>query len=172
MHVLIAGVTGTGKTTLAHELSQRFAREGHRVIVYDPVLTKTAAGTWPDSAVLFDEQDAFFEYLSRPDVHSAHVFVDEAGEVFSIGQRENFWVLTRGRHYNLHVYMIVQRPKMIAPSARTQARRGYIFRLSPDDMDDIGADFGFSGVGKIVLDKGQFLVLDTGTVCIKRASIF
>jgi DNA helicase HerA-like ATPase len=173
MHTLICGVTESGKTTLAHALAGKLADSGARIIVYDPVGTKTSAGNWPESAILFDDETALFDYLSRDDVHSAHVFVDEAGEIFNLGKRENFWLLTRGRHFGFHVILIAQRPKMLPPTVRTQCARGYLFRMSPDDAAEILGDFGHRP--KILgapLDKGDFYILDSGQASIKRANIF
>ena len=172
MHALICGVTQSGKTTLAHAMSHHFAEAGQRVIVFDPVGTETAKGKWPDSAVIFSEEGEFFEYLSRDDVNDAHVFIDEAGDIFTAQKRENLWLLTRGRHFGFSVYMIAQRPKMILPSARSMAGACYLFRLAADDMRDIGRDFGFSGLDKINLDRGDFLVLISGQSDYTRSNVF
>lgn len=172
MHTLICGVTQSGKTTLAHALAARLVSQGQNVIVFDPVGTTTAAGSWPASAIVFDDEEEFFGYLSRPDVCGAHVFVDEAGEIFNLGKRHNFWLLTRGRHFGFFVYMIAQRPKMIAPTARSQAGRGYVFRLALEDLREIGGDFGHSNLIHETLDTGDFLVLHSGQASISRANIF
>lgn len=172
MHTLICGVTLSGKTTLARELARAAADAGQNVIVFDPVGTATAGGGWPASAIVFDDSAAFFEYVERPDVIGAHVFIDEAADFFSVGDRSNFWLLTRGRHFYLHVYLIAQRPKMIAPNARTQCGRCYMFRLAVEDADEIGRDFGHSQLGRQSLDKGDFFILDSGAAQIQRANIF
>jgi DNA helicase HerA-like ATPase len=172
MHTLICGVTETGKTTLAHSLANQLADAGQNIIVYDPVGTRTQAGSWPSSAVVFENEQDLFEYLSRPDVTHSHIFIDEAGDVFSVAKRENLWLLTRGRHFGFSVVLICQRPKMLMPSARTQCSIAYVFRLAIEDMREIGADFGHSGLGKETLDKGDFLVLRSGSSSIDRANVF
>lgn len=175
MHALICGVTQSGKTTLAHLLAHSFAEKGEGVIVFDPVGSKTAKGNWPESAVIFKDETEFFDYLERDDVFNAHVFVDEAGEIFSPQKRENLWLLTRGRHAEsgaFSVYMIAQRPKMILPTARSQAGVCYMFRLAADDQRDIGRDFGFSGLDKITLDRGDFLILESGSSAFQRGNVF
>jgi len=121
---------------------------------------------------MFSDEQEFFEYLSRDDVNNAHVFIDEAGDVFTAQKRENLWLLTRGRHFGFSVYMIAQRPKMILPSARSMAGVCYLFRLASDDMRDIGRDFGFSGLDKIILDKGDFLILVSGSSQYQQANVF
>jgi hypothetical protein len=175
MHALICGVTQSGKTTLAHAIAHDLEAHGENIIVFDPVGTKTAKGNWPQSAIVFDDEYEFFTYLQRPDVFDAHVFVDESGEIFTAQKRENLWLLTRGRHMEsggFTVYMIAQRPKMILPTARSQAGVCYMFRLAADDQRDIGRDFGFSGLEKINLDKGDFLVLTSGTSEYQSGNVF
>lgn len=172
MHSLICGVTESGKTTLAHIIAQGVSDAGQNVIVYDPVGTKTAHGSWPKNAMVFDQEQEFFEYLARPDVYHAHVFIDESADLFNASKRENLWLLTRGRHFGFSVVLIAQRPKMLLPAARTQCSVAYVFRLAQDDLKEIGADFGHSGLAKLNLDKGDFLLLRSGLARFDRANVF
>ena len=142
MHTIICGVTLSGKTTLARALARHVGRQRQNVIVYDPVMTATQGGDWGKSAVVFNDPQKFWGFVSRDDVGHAHIFIDEAGDLFHLGARENFWLLTRGRHFGFQVYLISQRPKMIAPSARTQCGMAYMFRLARDDAKEIWADAG------------------------------
>lgn len=171
-HTLICGVTMSGKTTMAHSMAKHFAKLKHRIIVFDPVGTPTVQGVWPESAVVFTDEQAFFEYLARDDVNHAHVFIDEAGDVFNATKRENLWLLTRGRHFGFVVYLICQRPKMLLPSARNQCGIAYIFRLAYDDMREIGKDYGYNDLDKFSLDTGDFLMLTSGTSRIERGNVF
>jgi DNA helicase HerA-like ATPase len=100
------------------------------------------------------------------------VFIDESGELFNAGKRENLWLLTRGRHFGFSVVLIAQRPKMLMPSARSQCSIAYVFRLALEDMKEIGADFGHSGLAKISLDKGDFLILKSGLARFDSANVF
>lgn len=179
MHAIICGVTESGKTTLARTLSRRMCAQNQNVIVYDPVGTASAGGDWGKNAVVFNDQEKFWEFISRDDVSHAHIFIDEAGDVFSISHRHNYWLLTRGRHFGFQVYLITQRPKMIAPSARAQCGVAYMFRLAKDDAREICADFGhnwpFVEKNKKPapeLDKGDFYILYSGAMGKKRANIF
>ncbi len=173
-HTLICGVTESGKTTLAHALAARFVAEGQRVIIFDPVGTGTAAGSWPSGPLvkIFDDENLFFEYLADPRVSHAHVFIDEAGEIFNASKRENLWLLTRGRHFGFNVWLIAQRPKMLLPSARGQCSKAYIFRLAIADMREIMADFGHDYDDKIVLDRGDCICLSSGTAEIVSFNVF
>ena len=183
MHTLIAGVTESGKTTLARSIARELAKRKQNVIVLDPVGTKTKGGGWPESAVVFEESTEFWKYIHRDDVGHSHVFIDEAGDEFNLSKRENFWLLTRGRHYGLFVYLICQRPKMVAPSVRGQCSRGYMFRLAWEDANEMSRDFGHSWPFGYLdksggyheekeLDKGDFFTLYSGQVRKTRANVF
>lgn len=172
MHTLICGVTQSGKTTIAHKFAAELAKRKQNIIVFDPVMTPTAAGYWPESAKIFDDENEFFDYLIRDDVNGAHIFIDEAGDIFNLSKSWNFWLLTRGRHFGFSVFLIAQRPKMLAPTVRNQCGRAYVFRLAKDDLKEIGADFGFSDLHKIELDKGDFLMLDSGSASFSRGNVF
>lgn len=173
-HTLFAGVTESGKTTMARHFARHFAGLGQRIIVYDPVGTATAGGDWPESSVVFNDAEKFMQYCDRPDVYHAHIFVDEAGDHFGVADRENHWLFRRGRHKGFFMYPIAQRPKMLAPNVRTQCSTAYIFRLSMSDADEIGADFGHTKLSNIVstLDQGDYLMLRSGRPQIERGNIF
>lgn len=173
MHSLYTGVTKSGKTTLAREHSRAFVSAGQNVIVYDPVGTPTHGGGW-NAHVEFDDFTEFMEYMRDPRVVRAHVFIDEAGEHFGVGDKDNHWLLTRGRHHGLFINLIAQRPKMLAPTVRTQCERAYIFMMSPDDMNTVGQDYGHGSLDKVnpPLDRGDFLVLNSGQRSIDRFNVF
>lgn len=172
MHTLICGVTMSGKTTLANKFAHELAAQGQTIIVFDPVMTPTAAGSWPQNALLFDDENEFFDYLVKDEVNKAHVFIDESGDIFNLSKPWNFWLLTRGRHFGFSVFLIAQRPKMLAPTVRNQCGRAYVFRLARDDLKEIGADFGFSDLQKINLDKGDFLLLNSGSAQYQKGNVF
>lgn len=170
MHSLYCGVTQTGKTTLAREHSRILKSHSQDVIVYDPVATKTAGGGWA-ADIITDDFDALLNYLENRN-KAAHVFIDEAGEHFGVGDRHSHWLLTRGRHKGLFINLIAQRPKMLAPTVRTQCGRAYAFRMSPDDLTEIGQDFGHGQLGKTLLEKGDYLVLNSGLSAIGKFNVF
>jgi hypothetical protein len=174
MHSIYTGVTQTGKTTLARRHSRLLHKKGHTVFVYDPVMSLTAGGDWACDFIT-DDFDTLHDYLI--DHHTrksgaAHVFIDEAGELFSVGQRDNHWLLTRGRHMGFTINLIAQRPTMMAPTARTQCGRGYMFRMAPDDMDVMGKDFGHGQLGNTPMDCGDYIVLTSGSPAIEKFNCF
>lgn len=164
-HTLIAGVSQSGKSTLARMFSRALLEHKKRVVVFDPTLfTATAGGDWGTGAEIYTDPAEFLDALEDPQkVSNAHVFIDEADEIFSHQQKENFWILKKGRHFGLSVWVITQRPKMVAPTVRNQCTRAFLFRLAIDDVKEIAADFGYDGLHKIPLDKGQYLELNSGS---------
>ena len=174
-HTLICGVTETGKTTLAHKIARDLLAQKNppHIIVYDPVHSKTVAGDWPEDIDFFDNREKFLNWLrhaeKRPEGYA--IFIDEADLLFSHSQPENSWILTKGRHLGFNVYIITQRPKMVMPSCRSQCSRAFVFRLSRDDLKNIGDDFAHEIKG-IDLDQGDFLCLYSGTSRLERDNIF
>lgn len=171
MHSLICGVTESGKTTLAKAISSRLRKKGHKVLVYDPVYSATHSRPWGNGCVIYTEPEIYFEALTHRRNFGSHLFIDESGELFSQSNRDRFWLLTRGRHLGYSVNLIAQRPKMIAPTVRTQCATAYVFRLAADDLDEVGRDFGHK-LSHEVLDKGDYLILESGRAHYSRANVF
>lgn len=167
-HTLICGVTMTGKTTLARILARAARRKKQAVIVFDPMATQTAGGDWGKGSFVTGDEEKFWDALTHSDAKKIHVFVDEADLLLSQKREENHWLLRRGRHYGYMVYLMSQRPKMVPPNVRTQCARCYMFRLAAEDADEIGRDFGHSKLSSENLDRGEFLILDSGRASYTR----
>lgn len=171
-HSLICGMTESGKTTLAHQIANYYANlkndERREIIVYDPMMTPTTAGSWPESAVLFTKKIEFLNYIKK--IGGRYViFIDESDNIFSHEQRENNWILTKGRHFGFEVFLITQRPKMIAPSVRAQCSTAYVFRLGRNDLRMVGDDFAHE-IADISLDQGDYLILFSATSGMSRGN--
>jgi energy-coupling factor transporter ATP-binding protein EcfA2 len=176
MASLFTGTTQSGKTTLARHMARAACKKGELVIVRDPVAgTATAGGDWGDKAEIYSDDELFMARLLDliESKTPAHIYIDEAGDLFGMSQRENFWLATRGRHYGFEVSFITQRPKLIAPSVRGQCSRVFMFRLSTADMREVLADCGHDlSIIKTPLDKGDFLALNSGSAQFARANVF
>lgn len=172
MHQLFIGVTLSGKTTLARSFSRELLRAKKLVAVFDPMGTDTAGGDWGDGALLFHDLEPFLQFVHSDECVNYHIFVDEAHHIFGHTQKENFWMLTQGRHYGMHFYPITQRPTKVHPDVRNNCARCYMFRLAQDDAKEIGADYGHSNIHKENLDRGDFLILNSGSSEISRANVF
>jgi hypothetical protein len=52
------------------------------------------------------------------------------------------------------------------------ASRAYIFRLAIQDLREVGADFGFSDLHEKILDRGDFIMLVSGTSRTETGNVF
>ena len=171
-HAIYTGVTQSGKTTLARHASRTLLSHKAKVAVYDPMLTDTLGGGWGEGALIFNDPESFLDWVHSDESNHHIIFVDEAHHIFSHEQKEHLWMLTQGRHYGMYFNLITQRPKKIHPDARTNCPRCYVFRLAQDDVKDIAADYGFSNLHRISLDRGDFLALNAGSAEFSRANVF
>ena len=171
-HVLFTGVTQSGKTTAARAYAREFCRRKQPVVVYDPTaMTSTIGGDWGESARVFSDRDEFLAFVTSDKMYPCHLFIDEADEIFSLRQPENFWLLKKGRHFGIFCYVITQRPKMVAPTVRNQCVEAYVFRLSADDMKMIGNDFALD-LTRYQLQQGDYLRIMAASPKIERGNIF
>lgn len=168
-HVGIFGSSMTGKSTLA----RRFSRTSQRnQIIYDPTAhgQDWTDGWKPDDSHFFGG-DKFAKVYERPDEFirkatrgaDADIFADEAADVFALSMTANHPLITKGRHNGLRVFVISQRPQMVAPTVRNQTSLIYVFRLSRSDLDTVVKDAGFN-VGdidfKLPLAAGEMMTID------------
>lgn len=172
MHSLYVGVTLSGKTTLARAVSRELRRKQQTVIVFDPMRTETAGGDWGEGAYIFDQEENFLTMMQDERTARTHVFVDEADMVFNHGRMENFWMLTRGRHYGFEMNLISQRPKLLHPTVRDQCTRLYMFRLPVNDRVELGRDKGHDHFAEYDLDAGEFVVANSASRDITRGNVF
>jgi len=172
VHCLYVGVTQSGKTTLARANSRTLRAKKINVAVLDPLGTATAGGDWGEGVLIFTDTEHFLDWIHSPEAVNYHVFIDEAHHVLGHSHIDNFWLLTEGRHFYLTLHLMTQRPKKLHPDVRHNCGRCFMFRLSKSDRSEIGADYGFDDLDKISLDKGDFLVLNSGSAEFSRANIF
>ena len=177
-HVLYCGVTMTGKTTLAREHAQILVDAKYTVIVYDPVGTDTANGNWPKECKVITEPKEFHEEIedlegSGDPEHPTFFFVDESADIFAHGETSAHWIARKIRHDEVYLRLIAQRPNMLHPSVRTQCSYVYMLRLSKDDSRIICGDMGHgSEVYSEPLDKGDCILLTSGSAAIERFNVF
>ena len=125
-HVLITGVTESGKTTLAKRLCWSYSRRGIRTVVLDPL----SDPGW-NSNYCSTNPVEFLDIVKRS--RSCAVFIDESGEMIGHYNDEMFWLATRGRHYGHNCHFITQRPAQISPNVRNQCLKLFLFTVSKDD---------------------------------------
>lgn len=175
-HVLYCGVTMTGKTTLARHHAAILARAEYDIAVYDPVGTDTINGNWPKNAKIITTPEEFAEYTDRakgePE-RPVFFFVDESADVFGHAQTWNHYIPRKCRHKDIYLRLMVQRPKMLHPSVRTQCAYAYMLRLSRDDARTLCGDFGHGAeIADMPLDKGDCLLLESGNRAIEEFNVF
>ena len=152
-HVLITGMTMSGKTTLARELARQYQAQGVPVIVLDPIRdvqwTKCADYVTDDSA------DFMGAVMAS---QSCAVMVDEAGEAVGQYAREMFALATRARHLGHRSHFITQRPAQINPTVRDQCSRLYMFALNADASKLLSRDWNSPAILKgPELDQGEYI---------------
>ena len=145
---------------------------GINTVVYDPLGTATAGGDWGEGAIIHQDIDPFLDMMYDPKFIDSMIFVDEAHHIFNHENKEHLWLLTEGRHHGMNFNLITQRPTKVHPDARSNCGTCYMFRLAFDDAKNVGNDFGHSAIHKINLDKGDFLVLISGSSEYKTANVF
>lgn len=175
-HVLYCGVTMTGKTTLARHHAAILERARYDIAVYDPVGTETANGNWTKDAKILSTPEEFAKWVESArgeDERPIFLFVDEAADIFGHSETWAHYIPRKCRHQNIYLRIIVQRPKMVHPSVRTQCAFAYMLRLSKDDARMLAADFGHSAdVADMPLDKGDCLVFESGRAEIEEFNVF
>lgn len=133
-HVLIAGITEAGKTTLATRISHEYKRLGKRVIVLDPLLDPR----WKADLVTNDTEE-FLEEVKA--CRSAEIFLDESGETVGRYQTEMFWLATRARHFGHNTHFLTQRPQQLSPTVRDQCSYLFLFCVALRDAKILSDDF-------------------------------
>ena len=153
--ILIVGSSETGKSLLAKSIAREMESRGIIVTVYDPVMSE-----WSEHAFVTHDEAAFLEEL-KSNYESGEpqaVFIDEADTLLSISHKHNHWILTRGRHFGLHPYVITQRPALVAPTVRSQCNELYCYRVSKDDAILLADDFAHEGIKDATeLNQGEYI---------------
>lgn len=133
-HVLILGMTESGKTTLARNLAGMYRAKGGKVLVLDPL----ADPRWPCDFITSDA-DEFLEvfWSSR----RCFAFMDEGGE--SVGRYDAAMqkTATRGRHWGHSCHYIAQRATQMAPIIRDQCRHLFLFASSRKDGEELAREW-------------------------------
>lgn len=172
MHTLFTGVTQSGKTTLARLNARACVKRNIPTVVYDPLGTATAGGGWGEGVTVYHDIEPFLELMYNPEFKDTMIYVDEAHHIFGHDNKEHLWLLTEGRHHGMNFNLITQRPTKLHPDARSNCGVCFMFRLAHDDARAVGNDFGHSDIHKIKLDKGDFLVLISGSAAYTSANVF
>lgn len=135
-HLLIVGMTESGKSTLAAQLSHEYHQAGIGVIVLDPMLDSR----W-QADVLTADRNYFLACINHPETSHCAIFVDESAEMIGHYQSEMFFLATRGRHMGHNCHFISQRAKQISPTVRDQCSFLALFSCSYPDALELSNNF-------------------------------
>lgn len=152
-HVLIIGMTESGKTTLAKELNAEYRKAGLSSIILDPI---SDPGWMPgEDCFLTRDKKKFLDVVKSS--RSCAVFVDESGEAVGQYQTEMHWLGTRARHYGHSVHFLAQRSVQIATTVRDQCSIMYLFNCSKKDSLTLADDWNREEIKNAYkLGKGEF----------------
>jgi len=139
VHTLVVGVTLSGKSTLARQVLAECIRVGIPAIVYDPLISG-----WYGARVYGDETSFFAAIIEAANSgKQTLVIIDEADTLLSMSHRHNWWLLLRGRHFGLKIFVLTQRPSLVAPTCRGMCTQCFTFQVSKKDatllVDDYAA---------------------------------
>lgn len=132
-HVLICGITGSGKTTAAEHLARLSPR---RKVAFNP-----CGGFENFGAITANDPDNFLDLLYDDSLNRCDFFIDEADTIFPQYNPHN-WAAQRGRHLGMRLFLITQRPVLLDTTARGQCNEAYVFRSNPKDYDAVLPIFG------------------------------
>lgn len=133
MHVLIAGMTSSGKTTLAKNLARSYRKRGIGVIVLDPMGDK-----W-DADFQTDNPERFLKTAQQS--RGCKLFIDESGEMIGRYNEHYFWLATRARHSGHQSHFITQRVVQLNKTCRDQCTHLFMFRVSTLDAKSLSIDW-------------------------------
>ena len=153
-HKLITGQTLSGKSTLARAIVADASARHIVPVIYDPTLSPD----WKSDFVT-DDYAEFVSNLSECARAGLPIFavVDEADTVLSQGDRDNWWLFTRGRHFGIEACAITQRPQLVAPTVRGQCADVFVFHLGKNDASFLSEDVAAPDIqGAPTLRQGEF----------------
>lgn len=134
MHVLILGITETGKTTLAFKIAGDYRKQSTDVIVLDPDMRKD----W-NASFITDDPDKFLAVCKLN--QSAALFIDESGQTIGRYAGPMQWVATNSRKWGHRAYFISQRATQLDPLMRTQCSNLFLFKQSVKDSKILADEF-------------------------------
>jgi energy-coupling factor transporter ATP-binding protein EcfA2 len=149
-HSLIVGMSESGKTTLARQLSHILHKGGHKVIVLDEMQDPGWAADF-----ITDDNDQFLEVFWAN--RECFVFIDEAGN--AVGKYDDAMrqTATQGRHWGHSCFYISQRGALLSATVRGQCRHLYLFASPVADCKIYAHEFNRPELMKACeLPQGQY----------------
>lgn len=138
MHVLILGITETGKTTQAFRLAKIYKGQGTPRLILDPDRRRE----WEieeGTDFITDDPTQFLKICKQN--QSCAIFVDESGSMIGRYADEMTWLATNSRKFGHRAYFISQRATQLDKTIRTQCSSLFLFQQSPADCKILSEEF-------------------------------
>jgi len=164
-HVLIAGTTMSGKSTLARQLAAQYKRAGIGVIVLDPLQDDRWGADYQTA-----DNGAFL--ASAKNSWQCALFVDEAGAAIGRYNPEMEWCVTQGRHLGHRTHVITQWPTQLSPLVRGQCAYLYLFQVPRKAAALLAEEFNSEQLeAAAALPMGECLEMQRGGA-VRRHKVF
>lgn len=165
-HSLIVGMSESGKTTLARQLSHILHSSGHKVLVLDEMNDPGWAADY-----ITDDNDLFLEafWANR----ECFVFIDEAAN--SVGRYDDAMrqTATQGRHWGHSCFYISQRGSGVNATVRGQCRHLYLFSSPIEDCKIYAREFNRTELLEAAqLPQGEYFHVKRFKPEIQRGRVF
>ena len=155
MHVLILGITETGKTTQALRIARDYKGKGVPRLVLDPDRRRE----WEiveGIDFITDNPDLFLEVCQKN--KKCAIFVDEAGAMLGRYPRQLTWLATNSRKWGHRAYFITQRASQLDKTIRTQCSSIFLFQQAVSDCKVLSDEFNRPALMDACdLKKGEYL---------------
>ena len=151
-HVLILGMTTSGKTTLAKRLAIAYKKQRINVLVLDPLNDPG----WSASYISRNKSEFLAEVKAR---RKCAVFVDESGLMIGRYADEMQWLATTARHWGHRCHFISQRAMQLDKTVRDQCEKVFLFRVSFNDAKLLSEEFADNDILQAAkLERFEYLV--------------
>lgn len=140
-HVLICGMTASGKSYAAKRLAARALARGKSVLVFDP-LRDSFPATWRTANL-----DALLTAAKRS--RNCLIIIDEAltNIGLGVGEKAKFlWLATMSRHCGHQVVFICQRLRGLSPTIRDNCRTLFLFSVHKESAEIVAEAFNDDGL--------------------------
>lgn len=133
-HSLVFGMTESGKTTFAKQMSHALHSEEKTVLLLDPLND-------PEWYADFRTTDGaqFLEVCKANE--SCYLIVDESGQAIGKYDSEMEWLATQSRHWGHSCIFISQRGAQLSTTIRAQCRHLFLFTSAKDDCKILANEF-------------------------------
>jgi DNA helicase HerA-like ATPase len=139
MHVLIVGMTGSGKTTLAKRLVTQYKANKTPSLVLDPLFDPGWGADWQTA-----NQQEFLDTMFQ--CRKCALFVDESGAAIGRYAGEMAVIATQSRHFGHKAHFLTQRGSQLDKLIRDQCSTLFLFRVSKGDAKTFADEFGYEDI--------------------------